>query len=264
MSHKPRSKTTAAQRRPASSPAKNTYLIAYNAISAALWAGVLYKTVTIGANEVNNASKNGWITSGEPPLAALQKGLGSGKVYDGLEEYTRLTQSLAGLEVLHSIFGTPFHPPQDVTNTDTHPGIVRAPLLTTLMQVASRFLLVHLIAAPHAFPASTRTNPAYATMLLAWSITEVVRYSYFVFNLSGVGVPRLWTWLRYNTFLVLYPLGVASECWLVYSAIPAASRLRPEFGYALWAILATYVPGFYVLFTHMLRQRRKVGREARK
>jgi very-long-chain (3R)-3-hydroxyacyl-CoA dehydratase len=84
---------------------KNTYLLAYNALSAALWAGVLYKTVTIGTNEVSAASKNGWFTSGEPPLGALQKGLGSGKVYDELEEYTRLTQSLAGLEVLHSILG---------------------------------------------------------------------------------------------------------------------------------------------------------------
>jgi very-long-chain (3R)-3-hydroxyacyl-CoA dehydratase len=36
------------------------------------------------------------------------------------------------------------------------PGIVRSPLLTTLMQVASRFLLVWLIAAPSAFPATVR------------------------------------------------------------------------------------------------------------
>lgn len=132
------------------------------------------------------------------------------------------------------------------------------------MQVASRFLLVHLIASPYAFPGTSRTSPAYSTMLLAWSFTEVVRYSYFVFNLSGVGVPRLWTWLRYNTFLVLYPLGVASECWLVYSAIPAASKKNQLYGYGLWAVLAIYVPGFYVLFTHMLKQRGRVMRESRR
>ncbi|KAH7083522.1 tyrosine phosphatase-like protein [Paraphoma chrysanthemicola] len=242
MPPKSKSKSKSSSK-PASSPLKNTYLLAYNAVSAALWAGVLYKTTTIGANEVIAASKNGWFTSGEGPLDALQKGLGSGKVYDELEEYTRLTQSLAGLEVLHSIL-----------------GIVRAPLLTTLMQVASRFLLVHLIASPYAFPATARTSPAYSTMLLAWSITEVIRYSYFVFNLSGIGVPKLWTWLRYNTFLVLYPLGVASECWLVYSAIPAAKKMNDVFGYALWAVLGVYVPGFYVLFTHMLKQRGRVMR----
>ena len=135
--------------------------------------------------------------------------------------------------------------------------------MTTLMQVASRFLLVHLIASPWAFPFSTRHSPAYTTMLLAWSVTEVIRYSYFVFSLSGVGVPKLWTWLRYNTFLVLYPLGITSECWLVYQAIPLASQRNELYAYALWAILAIYVPGSYILFTHMLAQRRKIARQSR-
>jgi very-long-chain (3R)-3-hydroxyacyl-CoA dehydratase len=97
-------------------------------------------------------------------------------------------------------------------------------------------------------------------MLLAWSVTEVIRYTYFVLTLSGLGVPRLWTWLRYNTFTILYPLGIASECWLVYSAISLASQRNQLFGYALWAILGVYVPGSYILFSHMLAQRRKVGR----
>jgi hypothetical protein len=95
------------QRKPAPpSPLKNIYLLAYNALNAALWAGVLYKTLTIGTAEVIRASKSGWLSSGEDAIGALQKGLGSGKVYDELEKYTRLTQTLAGLEVLHSIFGT--------------------------------------------------------------------------------------------------------------------------------------------------------------
>ena len=153
------------------------------------------------------------------------------------------------------------HTKEHVANIST--GIVRAPFLTTLMQVASRFLLVHLIASPIAYPPSTRHSPAYSTMLLAWSVTEVIRYSYFVFSLSGVGVPKLWTWLRYNTFLVLYPLGISSECWLVYRAIPLASQRNEGLGYALWAILAIYVPGSYILFSHMLTQRRKIARQSR-
>lgn len=146
--------------------------------------------------------------------------------------------------------------------TQHNTGLVRAPLLTTLMQVSSRFLLVHLIASPHAFPSTSRPSPAYSTMLLAWSVTEVIRYSYFVFNLSGVGVPKLWTWLRYNTFLVLYPLGVASECWLVWRASGPAGERNELFKYGLWAILGVYVPGFYVLFTHMLKQRARLMRSA--
>jgi very-long-chain (3R)-3-hydroxyacyl-CoA dehydratase len=91
---------------PPPSPSKNAYLLAYNALSAALWAGVLYKTVTTGSQEISKAGADGWIKSGEGPLGAVQKGLASGKVYDELEVYTRMVQSLAGLEVLHSLFGT--------------------------------------------------------------------------------------------------------------------------------------------------------------
>jgi very-long-chain (3R)-3-hydroxyacyl-CoA dehydratase len=95
-----------------SSPAKNAYLLAYNALSAALWAGVLYKTASIGSHEVQAASKNGWISSGAGPLEAVQKGLSSGKVYGELETYTRMVQSLAGLEVLHSLVGMYSHSSQ--------------------------------------------------------------------------------------------------------------------------------------------------------
>ncbi|CAA9959412.1 hypothetical protein P3342_004408 [Pyrenophora teres f. teres] len=235
--------------RPAKQPSgvKNAYLLAYNALSAALWTGVLAQTLTVGGQEILNAQKAGSFFGSADWFTATKNGLASGKVYDNLEVYTRMVQTLAGMEVLHSLF-----------------GIVRAPLLTTLMQVASRYLLVHLVASPLAFPTSTRHSPAYSTMLLAWSVTEVIRYSYFVFSLSGVGVPTLWTWLRYNTFLVLYPLGIASECWLVYSAIPLAKERNEAFGYAFWTILAVYVPGSYILFSHMLAQRRKIARQSRK
>ncbi|PSN66561.1 PTPLA-domain-containing protein [Corynespora cassiicola Philippines] len=213
----PKSKT---QDKPAPTHSlKTTYLLGYNALSALLWFAVLGRVVSIGA----------------------KNGVRNGKVYRDTEEFCRLTQSLAGLEVLHSLL-----------------GIVRAPLLTTLMQVASRFLLVWGIA--NNFPETTQHSPAYSSMLVAWSVTEVIRYSYFVFVLSGNGVPALWTWLRYNTFLVLYPLGVASETWLIYQAIPSASQIDEKFGFALYAILATYVPGFYILFTHMLKQRTKIMR----
>ncbi|PZD43652.1 Ptpl, Protein tyrosine phosphatase-like protein (contains Pro instead of catalytic Arg) [Pyrenophora tritici-repentis] len=226
---------------------KNAYLDAYNAVSAALWTGVLVQTLTVGSREIITAQKAGAFFGSDDWLTATKKGLASGRVYDELEVYTRMVQTLAGMEVLHSLF-----------------GIVRAPLLTTLMQVASRYLLVHLVASPPAFPTSTRHSPAYSTMLLAWSVTEVIRYSYFVFSLSGLGVPKIWTWLRYNTFLVLYPLGIASECWLVYKAIPLAKERNELFAYAFWTVLAVYVPGSYVLFSHMLSQRRKIARQSRK
>ncbi len=94
--------------RPASSPIKNTYLLAYNAVSAALWAGVLYKIVTIGTHEVQTARKAGSFF-GRSDLQSVAAGLASGEVFGELDEYTRLVQSLAGLEVLHSLVGESDH-----------------------------------------------------------------------------------------------------------------------------------------------------------
>ena len=111
------------------------------------------------------------------------------------------------------------------------------------MQVASRLLLVWPVI--DVFPALA-TSPAYSSMLVAWSVTEVVRYSYFVLNLSGYQ-PALVTWLRYNTFYVLYPTGISSECYLIYKAIEPARELRLEYAWALQVILLIYIPGKFVM-----------------
>lgn len=151
-------------------------------------------------------------------------------------------------------------------------GFVRAPVSTTAMQVASRLLLVWAVV--NSFP-GLATSAAYSSMLVAWGVTEVIRYSYFVLSLSGYQ-PALITWLRYNAFFVLYPMGISSECWLIYKAIEPARRLRQEYAWALQMILLIYIPGkhrevgatccanptagSYILFTHMMAQRRKIMR----
>ena len=108
-----------------------------------------------------------------------------------------------------------------------------------MMQVSSRFLLVWAIV--HPFPHLAR-SPLYTTMLLAWSVTEVIRYSYFALTLAGAQ-PGALVWLRYNTFYVLYPMGIASEVGLVWKAIEPAGQLNELFPLVLYGILAVYVPG---------------------
>jgi very-long-chain (3R)-3-hydroxyacyl-CoA dehydratase len=130
-------------------------------------------------------------------------------------------------------------------------------VFTTFIQVLSRLTLVWGVC--DAFPAETQTSTAYSTMVLAWSITEVVRYSFYFTSLRG-SVPSVLQWLRYNTFLVLYPLGVGSEMTEVWKAIPEAELNYPGLGYGFYAILASYAPGFYVLFGYMLKQRRRLSR----
>ena len=48
---------------------------------------------------------------------------------------------------------------------------------------------------------------------------------------------------RYNTFFVLYPIGISSECWLMYKAIDPAESWNKAYGYVIKAILFIYIPG---------------------
>lgn len=109
------------------------------------------------------------------------------------------------------------------------------------MQVSSRLLLVWGIV--NNFPNTTSRSPVYSSMLIAWSVTEIIRYSYFAINLSVGSVPSFLTWLRYNTFFVLYPLGISSECWLVYKAIQPAKRWNAAWEWVLKLVLFVYIPG---------------------
>jgi Protein tyrosine phosphatase-like protein, PTPLA len=57
-------------------------------------------------------------------------------------------------------------------------------------------------------------------MILAWSITEIIRYFFYAANMLQLE-PRWLLWLRYNTFFVLYPLGASSEAALIFSTLPS-------------------------------------------
>ncbi|CCK73528.1 enoyl-CoA hydratase PHS1 NDAI_0G05450 [Naumovozyma dairenensis CBS 421] len=140
-------------------------------------------------------------------------------------------------------------------------GIVRSPLLTTAAQVFSRLLVV--IGVFQLLPQTPATKSiAYVTLLLAWSITEIVRYLYYFFMLVRKnGAPKFLVWLRYNLFLVLYPTGVASELFVIYSSLPIAEvSYSILFKRVLQISMLTYIPGLPMLFLHMLAQRKKVMR----
>lgn len=123
------------------------------------------------------------------------------------------------------------------------------------MQVASRFALVW--GAVHFYP-SIATSPAYSSMLLAWSTTEVVRYGFFSLTLSGWR-PGPLLWLRYSVFFVLYPIGISSELWELGRAFSAARHAHEPWAMlVILLVMATYGPGAPKLYRHMMRQRRRV------
>ena len=107
-------------------------------------------------------------------------------------------------------------------------------------------------------------------MLLAWCLTEVVRYSFYAVNLFNVNV-QLLTWLRYTLFIVLYPMGVTGELWCYFdslSYLKTSNVMRMEMpndlNFTFSPFVATimlmigYAPGFPPMYFHMFAQRRKV------
>lgn len=174
-------------------------------------------------------------------LVILYPLVGSKFIAEGLGEFTRWVQTLMLLEVVHSGI-----------------GFVRSPLVTAAMQVASRIVVVWGVL--YLFP-SVGTYLAFSTCVLAWSITEMLRYSFYVYNLVRPGdVPYWLVWLRYSAFYVLYPLGAGSEWVLILVSLPEAELYSSLYALFLKAVMLIYIPGFYVMFTHVIAQRRKVFR----
>lgn len=72
------------------------------------------------------------------------------------------------------------------------------------------------------------------------------------FFLSGLAFGVVADLCRYNTFYILYPIGITSECTLIVQALGPAGDLNPLFQYALVAILVIYVPGMLLDCFHLL------------
>jgi very-long-chain (3R)-3-hydroxyacyl-CoA dehydratase len=79
------------------------YLLAYNLVSGVLWFSVLSRVLTIGKLEGN---------------------FESGRVYDETEQFARLVQTGAVLEVLHSLLGASLyhipHPSSSLLHSIPH------------------------------------------------------------------------------------------------------------------------------------------------
>lgn len=152
-----------------------------------------------------------------------------------------LVQSLAILEVVHAAIGW-----------------VRSPVATTAIQVASRLFMVWGVTERFS---QAWSSPFYASMVLAWGITECIRYPFYANALVGAEGPGL-LWARYTTFYILYPIGAISEAMCILATIPKTNPLTHPNAWDLRAyvfagLFAIWWPGLYVMYTYMMKQRRK-------
>uniref|UniRef100_A0A7N0ZUZ7 Very-long-chain (3R)-3-hydroxyacyl-CoA dehydratase n=1 Tax=Kalanchoe fedtschenkoi TaxID=63787 RepID=A0A7N0ZUZ7_KALFE len=178
-------------------------------------------------------------------------------VYTAVEKPLFLAQTAAVLEIFHGLV-----------------GLVRSPVSATLPQISSRLYVTWGIL--YSFP-EIRTHVLVSSLVISWSITEIIRYSFFGLKETFGFTPSWLLWLRYSTFLVLYPSGITSEVGLTYFAMPYMKATEKyslrmpnkmnfsfDFFYASILVLAIYVPGTPHLYGYMLSQRKKALSKAKK
>ena len=186
-----------------SSPLTKLYLFTYNLASFSLWASVTFhlfqfllahfSLIPRPESNINNQPDNNDVV----------------QFFNSTFPLLKLTQSLAVLEIIHSLV-----------------KLVRASVVTTAMQVASRLLLVWgvmFVFSPFgeecedlaavfdggerffilgsrevsAGGNGTLSDWAFVGCVCAWGITECIRYGFFVLQIAGLGVPSWMLWLRY-------------------------------------------------------------------
>lgn len=201
------------------------WLIGYNLLSGCLWSFVLLNVIA----------------------THISFGFDFYRTFQLTHWWTTIIQCFAVVEIYNSAM-----------------GIVRSPILTTTMQVLSRLLVV--IGVWTIVPyAPNNYSYAYLTVHIAWSLSEVIRYYYYAQHLISQQtqikgqtpnkVSPLLLWLRYNAFIILYPLGITSELIMIWSA--AFHSKSSIYGLFLLISMVAYIPGAPVLFSHMLVQRKK-------
>ena len=204
----------------AGSEAKERYLLAYNAVEAAGWCAALVCGVAA------------WARHGTATTGAV--------LWDALRVPVAASQLLMVLDVAHAAA-----------------GLVRSSPVSAALQVASRVLVVAVLLLN---PAAHTTAAGLALIHAAWCPTEVLRYAYYILKSVGASVPRAVTWLRYSTFFVLYPLGIAGELAILHASL-AHYNAHAHLAWLRWftfAVFVVYVPGSVFLYTHMMAQRAKV------
>ncbi|KAM7515786.1 hypothetical protein LguiA_005369 [Lonicera macranthoides] len=141
----------------------------------------------------------GWFQVLYIALKTLRE-LGHEHVYAAVEKPLLLAQSAAVLEILHGLL-----------------GLVRSPITATLPQIGSRLYVTWGIL--WSFP-EVQSHILVSSLVISWCITEVIRYSFFGLKEVFGSAPSWLLWLRYSSFVVLYPAGISSEVGLIYTATP--------------------------------------------
>jgi len=194
----------------------------------------------------NLAMTLGW---GYVLFLAFEKRNEHSKMWQHVELPLKIFQTAAMLEVVHAAI-----------------GIVKSNVFLTFFQVLSRVFVLWCVL--EISPPST-TCIGLPICMIAWDITEIIRYGYYFCNLLGMS--QLLVWFRYTLFIILYPIGITGELICMYYALdfikqkklwtysmPNALNFTFDYQYAMILAMLAYIPIFPQLYFHMFVQRTKV------
>uniref|UniRef100_A0A0E0L3F7 Very-long-chain (3R)-3-hydroxyacyl-CoA dehydratase n=1 Tax=Oryza punctata TaxID=4537 RepID=A0A0E0L3F7_ORYPU len=147
-------------------------------------------------------------------------------------------------------------------------GLVHTSPLLAFLQWGGRTHFV--LAVVRQIPEVQSSHSVFITFM-AWSISEVIRYSHYALTTLKV-CPAWLTYLRYTAFIPLYPIGVGpGEMWTMYQALPFVKERDLYSGFFgmfsmsyhsfLVAVLAVYPFLWMKLYLHVFKQRKsKLGK----
>ena len=211
---------------------KNQYLTVYNLISIVLWCTILYRLQEEAKCYYKSDSR----------LNYERKCLFRDHAYD---DYPH--KFLVKTQIFNAIV--------EIANTSL--GLIRSPIATVLLQYTARLVIT--LGVSYFVPLSPGNFlfRSYGVMTLAWSLSEIIRCVFYVTKLQNSNkIPYYLKWLRYSSFIVLYPVGLMTELSVVYETLKVT---RSGYRFFLLFVLTAYIPGFLILYVYMFKQRSLVS-----
>ena len=171
------------------------------------------------------------------------------EIYSNTHLILECCQYGAFLKIIHSII-----------------GLVKSSIFATSIQIIGRIIIVVIL---QFFQSAV--SQGYFLIYFAWSIVEIVRYTYYIMNLLQkdffkFNIPYILIWCRYSFFVVLYPIGVSGEMITVWNAKKDFNKYilyqtdkytftAADLIYPIWIF---YIPALIYLYGYLFKQRKKV------
>lgn len=129
-------------------------------------------------------------------------------------------------------------------------GKSKGSLLGAFMQIFARNLVSLL------FISAESDKLRFATVAIIWAMADVNRYLYYLFKKNAIT-----GFLRYNSFIILYPIGVYGEMLIINDYIKRnALTLSDNEINLIRLVQVLIIGGMFYLYSYMLSSRKKYNK----